>query len=429
MRFLRSFLFGAAGISLAGIASADFIAADWRYEKEIARHVGGDPYVALLLDGGVFSHAAPGLRDLRILDDRSTETPYQLAVERAERTREAMPSRLFNVVALADETQFTLELLREGALHDAVTIATPSENFRREVIVEGSADGERWGTLSDDGFIYDVTVRRAGRIDFRTQETTARYPQTTFRFLRVRILDRGEPPVTVSNASVFSFREEEAMRISYNLDALEQTEDAERRATVAAFDFGSEGLPTDEIVLQIPGENFNRDVSLEGSNDRERWTTLKTRDVLFRYKTPKFTGEKSSVAYPESAYRYLRLTIFNEDNPPLRVTGASASGILRRIVFPHDPARSYRLLYGNAEARYPQYDLARYFQYLELEDIPEVSLGPERPNPAFVEKIPPPPPVSERFPWLLPAALVSVVVVFGFLFVRTIRSLNRRKSA
>lgn len=422
MSFRLLLLFSVFTFASTGVL-ADFAPGDWRYEKDIAALGGGAPYVSVLFDQEVFTHAASGLRDLRVLSG-DAEVPYQLVVERSTQSRESVAGRLFNLATFTDETSFQLEVAESGVLHNGVTMTTPSENFRREVVVEGSNDGQQWGILTQSGFIYDVTVRHEGRIDFRTQATAVSYPETTFRFLKVRILDRGEEPIRITGAGVFAFQDETATAVSYPLVLAERSENAEERATQLVFDTGAAGLPTNQLTLTVREENFNRRVGLEGSNDRDQWQVLTPRDVMFRYRTPKFTGEKLAVSYRESSFRYFRLTIFNEDNPALSVSGANASGLLRRLVFPYDPTRTYILAYGNPDARYPSYDLAAYFQYLETANLPEVSLSPERSSASFREKAAPIPPLTERFPWLVPAALAAVVAFFVLVLVRLLRSLK-----
>lgn len=69
-------------------------------------------------------------------------------------------------------------------------------------------------------------------------------------------------------------------------------------------------------------------------------------EVIYAYNTPKFVGNKFSLRYHESTFRYFRLTILNEDNPPLPIDGARAYGFLRKLIFPASSGRTYRLYYG-----------------------------------------------------------------------------------
>ena len=92
---------------------------------------------------------------------------------------------------------------------------------------------------------------------------------------------------------------------------------------------------------------------MEGSHDNQLWTLLRQSDNLYVFNTSKFVGRQLSISYPESRFRYFRLAVFNEDDPPLPVTGAQASGFLRKLIFFADPGDSYRLYYGSSKAEPP----------------------------------------------------------------------------
>ena len=168
-------------------------------------------------------------------------------------------------------------------------------------------------------------------------------------------------------------------------------------------------------------------MALEGSNDKEKWQIVEFRDVIFSFSTPNFTGSKLSIDYPESNYRYYRITVFNRDDKPITIAGVEATGLLRKLIFNYDPAKSYKLYYGNSSARYPQYDIEALFPYLDISFLPKVALSTEELNPGFKEIVPPPKPLSERLPWLLPSVLAFVVLVLGGLITKLV--LSAKKSA
>jgi len=416
MRYL--FLFSLVfALFLFSTAFADFAPAEWRYQKNIvvSADLSGETLVELELDAEVFAKAAAGLRDIRIIESGTQrEIPYQLVVERSERDRATFPVRMQDLSSVRGEyTSFVLDLGKPGQLHSEVEVLTTSLNFRRSVSVEASNDAAQWAVLTEKGQIYDFTVSERG---FRAQDTKVRYPESTVRYLRITIFDRGEEPLRITGARAALVRETAAREVRYQADILERREDQENRRTQTIFDLGGANLPSNRLELAVLGDNYFREVALEGSNDKDAWSPVHSRDVMYSYDTPKFRGAKTAVVYSESAFRYMRLTIFNADNPPLDITGAQAVGLLRKIIFSTSPDAALRFYYGNPSARYPSYDLAQYFRYLEVENLPKATLGPQESNPLFEEKVPPLPPFSERFPWLLTGLVVGLTVLFaGFL--------------
>ena len=128
----------------------------------------------------------------------------------------------------------------------------------------------------------------------------------------------------------------------------------------------------------------------------------------------------------ESRYLYYRITIFNEDNPPLPVEEPIASGFARKIIFAAAAGETYRLYYGNSEASAPSYELEKVFPYLVTEDLPVARLGRHEVNPA-VDVMPVRPdsvPFTERYPWLLPTVVALAALLVGMFLASLIRQVR-----
>ena len=419
-------------VSLAAVAAlliaipllAGAIEQEWRYYKPVTLpdSAVAPGLVELELDPEVYAHAAPGLGDIRVTEQQGEEQPYKLLVESGDQRRAPVAAKTQDLSrGPGKDTTFILDLQSEGALHNELEVQTSSKDFQRRVEVEGSDDGKSWRTLENNGTIFALTIKERG---FAASDTRVTYPDSTARFLRVRIIDDGLEPLNVKGGVVFFARQLEPSRSKITLVLVEREEDQERKSTVLLMDTGSAGIPANRIELEIPRRNFHRQVSLEGSDDMLAWHNVQSNDTLYDFDTPKFVGNDLSIGFGESRYRYYRATIANEDNPPLPVDGARASGFVRKLVFSADPAGSYRLYYGNPDAGSPSYDLERIFPYLVTEGLPAASLGPHTQNPAFFVPEPPPRPFTERFPWLLPVIVAIAALIIGAFLASLIRQLK-----
>ncbi len=128
------------------------------------------------------------------------------------------------------------------------------------------------------------------------------------------------------------------------------------------------------------------------------------------------------VDYPEATFRYLRLSIDNQDDAALDVGEVAASGLRRRLIFQAAPVATYGLYYGNTKARQPSYDLERFLPYLETDDLPGAALGAQQNNAHFAL---PELPVSERFPWLITLGVAAVAAVAGLLLLGVLRQAEK----
>lgn len=94
--------------------------------------------------------------------------------------------------------------------------------------------------------------------------------------------------------------------------------------------------------------------------------------------------------------------------------------IYGELIFQAQAERSYILHYGNKDAIFPQYDLEKYFQYLDTSQAVQVPLGPHSLNEQYIEEKQPEEPLSEKMPYFLPIVLctfglILLVLVYKFL--------------
>jgi hypothetical protein len=64
-----------------------------------------------------------------------------------------------------------------------------------------------------------------------------------------------------------------------------------------------------EIEIETSGQNFRRQVELEGSDDGREWRVVRTDGVIFSFESNNKRIESNRIAYPESRYRFLRAKI------------------------------------------------------------------------------------------------------------------------
>lgn len=406
---------------LAGAAYADFSLADWEYRARILSGSGSQSgFVTLELSASLFSYLKSDLSDLRVVN-HDGEVSYMVAVEKEQNALERVSSRMFNLSSNDLFTSFVLDLGAKGELHNSVTIQTSSENFRRIVEIEGSNDQSAWRTLNPRGQIFDYTVRDIKPVAVR--DTTVYYPEGTLRYLKATIFDKGENPLKISGASVSRQVSATARDISYT-PALEILGNSEEKATDVVLDLGVIGIPHDKVAIETQNENFNRAVQIYESNDKADWRAIGYA-YIFSVNTPKFVGSNLEFSYPESNNRYLKISILNRDDRPIEISGVKITGLVRKILFNFDPAKEYYLYLGNKDAKTPQYDIESISKYVDLNGLNQVSASTVEKNQSFVKKVPPPLPLSERSPYILPTVLGIVVAILAFLLLRIVTNIRK----
>lgn len=407
-----------------GNTLADFNLFNWRYFRDIrlTDQISQDSLAAFNLDNQVFENSKSDLSDLRIVDAAGVEVAYKLAIESEKQLYQTYAARMINVGSLPQQyTEVVLDLANNGSLHNSVTLITPSTNFRKRVEVEASSDGNQWFLIkkaNEGPLIYDYSL------DFKAHATTVNYPSSTYRFLRLKIIDDLSNPIKVTGATTFNNLLIGAREVRLKPAVLVTKQ--EKQDTQITLDLGARGIPNNQIVMGTDVANFNRQVVLEGSNDNSKWVPLGG-DVIFNYRTEKFTDSKLFVTYPESNLRYIKVTVKNHDDQPISFAGFEVVGNLRRVLFLVKAGQTYRLYYGNSRARLPEYDLQSYLQYLNTENPLGALLSFMEKNPSFVEEKAAEKPITERYPYLLSSVLGIAVLVLGTMVFKLLRQVKTKR--
>lgn len=443
-RFLLGCTFGALLFPI--IASAAFTSKDWQWKKAIQfpEADGSSQYVKVDLDQESSIYSTPTFSDLRVVRNGSIEVPFQLVTETTEEEKAFLGATIIDRAFDKGDMVFVIDVGSLGKKHNAVEIGVSNPNFRRQVSIYSSDilldwSDPKWGWInpssingalvrSTDAFIYRFTDNELG---FVAGNAVVYYPETSARYLRVVIHKENDKKELLSVTQANILRElrpivkEEEMHVNANV-----TENSTTRTTEILVDLGGGGLSTSALTLHSSdATNFNRRATIQGSGDNTNWRSI-SQAYLFRVNTAYFSGTELTLRYPLAAYRYLRVLVYNDDNQPVQFSSdVLLRSPLRSVVFDQSlggEAR-YELFYGNPQAVKPQYDIARYFQYIESLTLSRATLGKQEVNIAYVPKAPPSVPFLERNRNPLNGVLVLFVAVISFMMISYLKKLKHRR--
>ena len=426
MKRLRGICLAAALLAAGAAASTsrgEFDPEAWQVVREIKVPAGAKGEAArLALDDHVWDNAEGALlSDLRIIRGQAEEVGYSIYVPQELPPRiEQRPARAFNVARIGQAaSEISLDLGESPPIVNRVRLETLDENFRCAVTVEGSDDSKSWKTIRDDAAIFDFTGDKLARF------TTVSFPDTRYRYLRLVVAaPPGGRPIDLTGATVFQETPPDKPELPTLVDrpVRERTETQLPRETDFILDLGAKHLPVSKILFETPGENFSREVRVSVSDDGKSWREAGG-GFIFRFRTNRYREEILAAELSERFGRYLRIRILNGDNPPLGVTRIAVQGRPRYLFFPFEPDRQYRLFYGNALARRPEYEYPKVFPHVDRRSAVESRLGDPQQNPRFIatREAAAPHPWIQRNQWILYAALAIAVAGLAAVAIRVLK--------
>lgn len=345
---------------------------------------------AVVPDGEWYAAVDDQMANVRLFDTSNGETPFLVRRKVPVRTVDQwvpFPAPL-TIQSLREQPDNRLELIvtRDPQLPRpaALEFASNVRNFEKLVTVEGSRDGEHWTELAREKPLYDYSRYADVR---RHRIPLADGDDTTYRIKISNITEKKDSPLVeiirqtrgqqASNEiEATSFRKEpfridrltfleRRQRVDTGAGETEDfavgtwsvAQDARMKETLITFTVQRE--PLCALTLLTDEANFSRQAVLEGraSEAPETWRPVAT-DRLSRIRIGKFQEEHLVMVLPaEPRYRTYRLTLHNQDNPPLTVKGLRVRRTLHEILFFPKSGQSYRLCWGGEDVAVPQYDV------------------------------------------------------------------------
>lgn len=152
----------------------------------------------------------------------------------------------------------------------------------------------------------------SGIVAFELDRETLGNSREDLGDLRLRDADGREVPYALHVRRKVDRREVLATR---SFDSSTRGETAE-----ITIDLGDAPSAHNEVEIVTAGDSFRRPVRVFGSDAGVNWALLVESEFLFRFQSPGFDVDESSVRYPESRRRFLRIEVdadnANEQDPP-----------------------------------------------------------------------------------------------------------------
>jgi hypothetical protein len=367
----------------------------------------------LVLDAGVFAHAAPQLADLRLYRD-GAETPY---VVRESAPVEAGGKSIapLNLGLRGGQTVFDAEL--PDAHYSDLDLAVTGQDFIAIVTVSGSATETGGAETGLGAFtIFDLTHQKLGR------STVLHLPESNFRYLHFRV----SGPLRPDNFTGLSVERLPEIQPNYQTVAESAVVHPKGHSSVIEFTVPAH-VPVERIAFApaMQPALFSRDVSIRvepvvppaSTDAAEQERPVTASGSLLRVhgnqSGHRIDEERLTIDVPWAGFATATkwtVTIENGNDAPLILEDVRLQMLERTLCFEAAANARYVLYYGDPALEAPHYDYATLFA--PQADAAMAFRGHEEPNPQYQPR-PDERPFTEKHPVLLWVALVAVVALLG----------------
>jgi hypothetical protein len=368
-------------------------------------------WYSVSLPDDIFSRVNASYSDLRIYKITGSDTveiPYLIRTNEDETQSKKIDLKPFNKSTLNGKLYISFEV-PDGQVVNYADLDFEEENFDATVLLEGSDDRNSWFNITSGQRIVSL---KSDLVDFKS--TTITFPDTHYKFLRVTV--EGSK-LTLREASFLknTTRQGKYLPVEHHFSV---REDKAAKQTLVDITL-KKYQPIERIAIDVDNHqgDYYRYYSLEALSDSAQ--TPKGWNYFY---TPLSSGYLTSLKPNEiqvslTSAKTLRLTIYNADNPPLKVDAISLQRPEIELRSKLSAGDDYYLFYGNRNMRAPLYDLVHFQDRIpdslaSIDPGDEVSIGKTAVTASpFIE--------NKNWLWVVMGA---VILLLGFFTLKMMKN-------
>ncbi|MCZ4409497.1 DUF3999 family protein [Cryomorphaceae bacterium 1068] len=373
-----------------------------------------DQWHSIVLDDKIFDHTTQNLNDIRIYgitaESDTVEAPFFLQVKAEKRERKAVTFNQINVSSEGQNHYFTFEIPSLKAINE-ISLDFKQRNFDQRVKLEGSHSQNEWYTVLDDYRILSIDNDLA---DY--QFTKLKFPSSNYTYYRLRITSPQRLELESASISSINIIPGESTEYTIRKMNIEELDKTNQTQIDLSFD---QRVRLNTIEVNVADSfDYYRPIQIEYLSD-----SVKTeKGWVYRYK--KLTNgvlnsmELNKFSFRETTLKKIRILIDNQDNEPLKIDELPASGFVHELICRFTAEADYYLVYGNANAARPNYDIARFKDKIPQE-LESLKLGAEKEISSEAELIQEP--LFKNNIWLW-VTIISLIGILGWFSLKMLKA-------
>lgn len=381
-----------------------FAKAQFRFERKIAEVTSADWY-SVPLDESILTKLNPSFSDIRIYSSDGTEIPILLRTSHDETSLQKVSMETYNISKKGNDLYFSIKLANQEAINHA-TINFAEENYDTYITMEGSNNEKEWFAIDREQRIISVADNH-----IRYTSNTIYWSPSRFVYLRFKVANAKSFTLSSVDFSLTSKKAGVFRMVNHPINAITKNKITELKTVFNSAEYVS------KLTIEAePNQKYYRSYQIETLTDsfktekgwQPNYTTLQS-GVISSFK-------QDTILLEPILCSNLRVLIFNEDNPPIKVKSITTWSPEVSLVA-NLKKGNYTIKYANDKIGMANYDVAHFENEIPTE-LPKLAIGEEEVLLATEN------PIDQAWfknkNWLW-AIMVGIVGLLGFFTVRMIR--------
>ncbi len=368
---------------------------------------------SLVLPNPMYQKLKTGFEDLRIFGVNGKDTvevPYLLKQRGDQVSTQEIAFKQLNQSNANQVYYYTFQPSAATVINQ-INLNFKQENFDWKVNLEGSNDNQSWFTIAKD---YRILSIKNQYTDYHF--TRLNFPDAKYSYFRLAVKSNTQPELLgtkILKADTVKGVFQNIKYQSYNIK-----NDAEHKETVIDVNL-TDPVPVSQLSLNAQSDfDFYRPFKIEYVTDSFKTDQGMQYNYMELYSGTISSLEKPVFSFPNTITSKLKITIQNNDNKPLRLSGLALKGNVYELIARFDdPKLAYALYYGNEKATAPSYEIDKFENKIPA-GLSSLTIGEEQQNPAYTVKVTKPLFENKAWLWVLMAVIIVLLGWFSFKMLR-----------
>jgi hypothetical protein len=323
--------------------------------------------------------------------------------------------RIIDKTYESGKSSYATLVLDTNIIYNSVYLNFDSENFFKDVTLEGSSDNKSWKTIIENEKLFHY-YHDAYDNYFRNKIV---FEPVSFKYLRIKIDDSDSPKLNIVSASVPLVREEFVEENEYLNNTQSRSENKKDKVSYIECVFPRAYNVIGMDVAIENADKYRRNVRIESFNPvngKNNWLVMADGVIASGSSNKLYLNTYS---YDDFQFKTtkIRLVIQNLDNRPLDKVEVKPFTRLETIKLKLEKDKKYVLAYGKKEDQLPQYDLEYFKNSIPL-NLKTAEPGNEIKIPHVLPAVQKPLVNSKLWIWV---ALVVCVLIIGVFSLKLLK--------
>ncbi len=324
---------------------------EFSYKRKVSTI--NDEWHRVELPNSIFSKIASNFSDIRCFGITATndtvEAAYFINLKEEEITTNEIQYELLNVVKNENGYYYTFKIPTSQAINE-IELDFGLNDYDWKVKLEASQNQFNWFTVVEDYRILSISTQK---MDYNFSRVT--FPKTEFRYFRLFIPSAVEPELIMPKVRMNSIVNGKTR--NFKVVSQKITQDKKKKQTIIEINL-EQAVPINSIRINCTNKfDYYRNVSIDYLYD-----STKTEKGYLKNFVGLNHGILSSIEHKDFQVsnviaKNIRISISNNDNQPLDISEVEVKGIVHELVVRFTEKADYFLVYGNAKANQPNYEI------------------------------------------------------------------------